>query len=76
MVVNDKVEINTGAAVSVVSKMTYHQTRQKQALVIQPMKVRLHTYTGEKVMTLSCMQVDIVHGTEKVKVLACLDETG
>ena len=45
-------EIDTGAAVSVISEKTYKELVTEAELVLQPTNVNLRTYTGERIAVL------------------------
>ncbi len=63
-----QMEIDTGAAVSIISEETYQRIWEKdQAPRIQPAKLKLRTYTGEEVAVAGRLQVEVKHGSQQVK---------
>ena len=60
-----KMEIDTGAAVSLISETMYRKTWKKcEAPPLQSTKTKLKTYTGEEVPVLGTIQVEVTHGSE------------
>ena len=63
-----KMEIDTGASVSVISEDTYQKTwKGKQAPTLQLAKIRLRSFTGEEVMAKGRIHVEVKHGTAQKK---------
>jgi len=61
-----KMEVDTGAGVSIISEATYRSIWKKgQAPPIQPTKINLRTYTGEVVPAAGKLQVEVKHGQEQ-----------
>ena len=61
-----RMEVDTGAGVSIISETTYRSTWKKgQAPLIQPTKIKLHTYTGEVVPAAGKLQVEVKHDQEQ-----------
>jgi len=57
-----KMELDTGASVSVISEATFQPTWDKsEAPILQPSKVKLHIYTGEEITVVGCIQVRVNH---------------
>ena len=65
-----KVELDTGAAVSVISHSTYlNICSQSQAVpALQPSLVKLKTYTGELIPIVGCASLQARYGTQVVDV--------
>ena len=65
-----KVELDTGAAVLVISHSTYlNICSQSQAVpALQPSLVKLKTYTGESIPIIGCASVQARYGTQVVDV--------
>ena len=65
-----KVELDTGAAVSVISHSTYlNICSQSQAVpALQPSLVKLKTYTGESIPIVGCASLQARYGTQVVDV--------
>ena len=58
-------EIDTGAAVSLISETMYRKTwKECEAPPLQSTKTKLKTYTGEEVPVLGTIQVEVTHGFE------------
>ena len=57
-------EVDTGAACSIVSEKTYHKLFP--GMLLQPTSVRLHTYSGEPLTVLGEREVEVRYG-EQVK---------
>ena len=61
-----KMEIDTGAAISVISEATYKQAWKEDRMpTLHPSKTRLHTFTGEEVTVVGALMVEVEHGQEK-----------
>ena len=59
-------EVDTGAALSVMSECTYKQVWDGHGPPIQPTDIELTTYTGEKLQVIGTINVDVTHnGQEK-----------
>ena len=73
-----KMEIDTGAAVSLISETVYRKTwTNGKAPPLQPTKTKLKTYTGEEVPVLGTIQVEVMHGSEsKVLPLVIVEGEG
>ena len=57
-----KMELDTGASVSVISEAKFQSTwRGKDAPILQPSEVKLQTYTGEEISVVGCIQVVVEH---------------
>ena len=57
-----KMELDTGASVSVISEATFHSTwREEEAPILQPSGVKIHTYTGEEINVVGRIQVVVEH---------------
>ena len=65
-----KMELDTGAAVSVISETTYNRIRGKSPL--QPADIRLRTYTGDQIRVLGSAKVQVRY--DKIEV--CLSVHG
>jgi len=55
-------EVDTGAAPSIVSEKTYHKLFPEMPL--QPTSVRLHTYSGEPLTVLGEQEVEVRYGKQ------------
>ena len=65
-----KMEVDTGAAVSLISEAVYRKTwKNGKAPPLQPTKTKLKTYTGEEVPVLGTIQVEVTLGSQS-KVLS------
>ena len=61
-----KMEVDTGAGVSIISEKTYKNTwKESQAPPIKPAKIRLRTYTGEEVVAVGRLHVKVKYGQEQ-----------
>ncbi|XP_038069806.1 uncharacterized protein K02A2.6-like [Patiria miniata] len=60
---NIRMELDTGSAVSVISKADYQRHFANSKLESTP--VKLQTYTGEKVSPVGCLQVDICYQEQR-----------
>lgn len=55
-----KMQLNTGAAVSVMSELTYSSVwNAEKAPPIEPSKVQLHVYTGDTIPVLGVVQAAV-----------------
>ncbi|XP_036002862.1 uncharacterized protein K02A2.6-like [Fundulus heteroclitus] len=64
-----KMEVDTGASVSVLSKNTYHQLWQAtKAPVLKKSDIKLRTYTGECISIIGAIEVDIDYEGQKAAV--------
>ena len=62
-----KMEVDTGAGVSIISEETYHRTwEDDQAPTIQSARIKLRTYTGELVAAVGRLQVKVEHSQEQL----------
>ena len=57
-----KMEIDTGAAVSIISDATRISLSHLQMLSLQPTQVKLRTYTGESIPLLGELSVNVTYG--------------
>ena len=61
-----KMEIDTGAAISVISEATYKQAWKEDRMpTLHPSKMRLRTFTGKEVTVVGALMVEVEHGQEK-----------
>ena len=61
-----RMEVDTGAGVSIISEKTYKNTWEEgQAPPIQPAKIRLCTYTEEEVVAVGRLHVKVKYGQEQ-----------
>ena len=61
-----KMEIDTGAAVSIISKLTYDTLwSSNDAPPLERVAITLHTYTGEEVKAVGRINIDVEHGEER-----------
>jgi hypothetical protein len=69
LLINNKplrMEVDTGASLSVVSEGTYRQLWEKEeAPRLQPSKAKLRTYTGEEIMVKGTILVEVEHDGEQ-----------
>ena len=71
-----KMEIDTGATLTVISESTYRQVWTKeQAPPLQMTKTKLRTYTGQEIPVKGSLQVTVVHGSQQ-KVLPLIVTEG
>ena len=64
-------EIDTGAAVSLISEKTYHQKWKKgNAPPLEPTNTKLRTYIGEEVAVLGTINVNVKHENHENKRLS------
>ena len=59
-------ELDTGAAVSVMSKETFLNLPGEKGNLL-PTKLKLRTYTGENVIPLGIGSVDVAYGNQELK---------
>ena len=57
-------ELDTGAAISVISESTFTSIF-KDSVTVQPSNIVLHTYLRKKLFTLGTVEVDITYETQK-----------
>ena len=70
-------EIDTGAAVSIISEKTHASLSHLQKLSLQPTQVRLRTYTGESIPVLGELSVNVTcQGTSHTLHLLVVKEDG
>ena len=61
-----KMEIDTGAAVSIISKLTYDTLwSSNDAPPLERVAITLRTYTGEEVKAVGRINIDVEHGEER-----------
>ena len=61
-----KMEIDTGAAVSIISKSTYDTLwSRNDAPPLEPAATTLRTYTGKEVKAVGRINIDVKHGEER-----------
>ena len=59
-------EIDTGAAVSIISKLTYNTLwSYNDAPPLEPAAITIHTYTREEVKAVGRINIDVKHGEER-----------
>ena len=58
-------EVNTGAAVSLISEATYKKLLKETKPQLQPTNVILKTYTGQSIEALGQLSIDVQYGSQK-----------
>ena len=69
---NTTLEIDTGAAVTVVNEPTYHQWHVKCNTPLQPTSTKLKSYSGEIIPVLGSVQVLVEYETQKIHLNAII----
>ena len=69
-----KMEIDTGATLSVISETTYSQVWGKQPPPLKKGRVKLRTYTGQEIPVRGEIDVDVEHGRQHKKLVLMVTE--
>ena len=63
---NLRMDLDTGAAVSVMSERTYHSLWPQDGPSLQPTTINLRTYTGEPIRIKGSISLSVVHNQQKL----------
>ena len=74
---NLTMEVDTGAAVSIISRAQLHELLPEVSKTLKPASVRLRTYTGEYMKIAGEAQVNVIHnGQQELLPLVVVEEQG